>query len=93
MTSTSGLSEHLRLVTAITKINSEHLLAMGRRGGAEIELTRALEDMAASGAAGDEGPQILALRHRLAAAEDDLLAMEQERARLNDALLGLGKAG
>ena len=60
MTSTAvNLNEHLSLVVALTKVNSEHLIAMGRRGGAEIELIRALEDLAASsGDADDEVPNM-----------------------------------
>ena len=72
-----------------------------RRDAEDLDRRQAVAEAAAAAvgdqdhapAAGDEGAQILALRNRLAAAEDELLAMEQERARLNDALLGLGKAG
>jgi hypothetical protein len=91
MTSRSDLSEHRSLVAALTRVNSEHLLAMGRRGGAEIELARALEDLAAGGEAGDNADKVAALRRRLAAAEDALTAIERERARLSDALAQLGR--
>ena len=38
------IPDRVRLVIALTEVNSRHLRSEARRGGAEIELERALED-------------------------------------------------
>jgi hypothetical protein len=81
-----SLAARLRLVAAITDLNSRHLLATGRRGGEEIELARAMQQSTPGDASGVEDPTVAALRNRLAATEAELNAMEEERIELTNAL-------
>lgn len=80
------LSEPMDIVAALTEINSRRLLTMGRRGGEEIELARAIEDRAAAGSGPAHDTGIEALQNRLAATEAELEAMDREGIRLNVAL-------
>ena len=86
------LTECIRLVIALTEVNSRHLRADARRGGAEIELQRALDDEARDGASPSQTVIIGELRERLAAADDEIRAIDAEHEQLEDALINLDKA-
>jgi hypothetical protein len=76
----------IRLVIALTEVNSRHLGGQTRLAAAEIELERALED----GRQGVEGPTLDAHRKRLQQqldeARHELLVLEAERNWLEQAL-------
>ncbi|EUC15561.1 hypothetical protein PMI06_005463 [Burkholderia sp. BT03] len=78
--------ERVRLVIALTDVNSRHLRGESRRAGAEIELACALESGKREGASPDETHDIAQLRERLRDAERSLQAIESERGRLESEL-------
>jgi len=83
------LFERMRLVIALTEVNSHHLRGESRRAGAEIELACALAGEKRDGASPDGTQNIAQLRGRLSDAERALQAIESERARLEDELVNL----
>ncbi len=81
-----AIPERVRLVIALTEVNSRHLGSESRRAGIEVVLARVEADWAA-GAAGPDAPcQIAMLRADMAEAEAALAAIEAERERLYAAL-------
>ena len=86
------LTERIRLVIALTEVNSRRLRINARRCGAEIELQRALDDEARAGASPSQKAIIGELRERLAAADDELRKIEAEHEWLEDALINLDEA-
>lgn len=83
------LFERMRLVIALTEVNSRHLRGESRRAGAEIELACALAGEEREGALQGGAHNIAQLRDRLGDAERELLAIESERARLEGELANL----
>jgi len=73
----------MRLVAALMDVNSRHLKGEARRAGAEVMLQQAVEAEAAGGARSAGAERVDLLRGRLAEAENELLALEAERARLD----------
>jgi hypothetical protein len=69
----------IRLVIALTEVNSRHLGGQTRVAAAEIELERALED----GRQGQDGPALEGhrkqLQHQLDEARHELLVLDAER--------------
>jgi hypothetical protein len=88
-----AVEQRMRLVIALTEINSRHLSAEGKRAGAEIELLGALEEQASGGLSADLSARIDTLRERLAAADSELRGLEAERGRLDLALADFDQAG
>jgi chromosome segregation ATPase len=84
------LFERMRLVIALTEINSHHLRGESRRAGAEIELACALACAERDGVSPEETAQIEQLRERLGDAESALRKIESERERLANELAQLG---
>jgi hypothetical protein len=78
------LFERMRLVIALTEVNSHHLRGESRRAGAEIELACALASEQRDGVSPDGTRNIAQLRERLSDAERALQAIESERARLEE---------
>jgi hypothetical protein len=76
----------IRLVIALTEVNSRHLGGQTRVAAAEIELERALED----GRLGLDGPALASHRQRLQQqldkARHELLVLDAERDWLEQAL-------
>lgn len=83
------LFERMRLVIALTEVNSHHLRGESRRAGAEIELACALASEKRDGVSPDGTHNIAQLRERLSDAERALQAIESERTRLEDELVNL----
>jgi hypothetical protein len=83
------LFERMRLVIALTEVNSQHLRGESRRAGAEIELACALAREKRDGASPDEVRSVAQLREQLSDAERALRAIEFERAMLEDELADL----
>jgi hypothetical protein len=73
----------VRVIIALTEVNSRHLSAEGRRGGAEIELQEALDHEAQDSSSPDLADRVRFLRHRLEAADAELRTLEVQRARLD----------
>jgi hypothetical protein len=85
----ASLFERMRLVIALTEVNSRHLRGESRRAGAEIELACALACEERDGVSSEGTAQIEQLRERLGAAESALRAIESERERLANELAEL----
>jgi septal ring factor EnvC (AmiA/AmiB activator) len=83
------LFERMRLVIALTEVNSRHLRGESRRAGAEIELACALVSEKRDGASNDGTRDIAQLRARLSDAEHELRSIEFERAQLEGELANL----
>ena len=83
------LFERMRLVIALTEVNSRHLRGESRRAGAEIELACALASEERDGVSNDRARDIAQLRERLSDAERELRSIEFERAQLEDELANL----
>src|ERR1700730_6011995 len=80
------IPERVRLVIALTEVNSHHLRGESRRAGAEIELECAKACEKREGASPDRTRHIAELQERLTAAESALQAIESERDRLGGGL-------
>jgi hypothetical protein len=80
------IPERVRLVIALTEVNSRYLRGENRCAGAEIELACALACEQREGATPDRTRDIAQLRERLSASENELLAIEAERDWLESAL-------
>jgi chromosome segregation ATPase len=89
----ASLFERMRLVIALTEVNSHHLRGESRRAGAEIELACALACEKRDGASPDGTREIAQLRERLGEAESALQAIEAERERLAHELDQLDATG
>ena len=80
------IPDRVRLVIALTEVNSRHLRSGARRGGAEIVLERALEDERLHGPT----PVLLArsaeMQSRMNAADAEASTIEAERNWLEQAL-------
>jgi hypothetical protein len=83
------LFERMRLVIALTEVNSRHLRGESRRAGAEIELACALAREKRDGPSPDGMRSVAQLREQLSDAERALQAIEFERALLEDELADL----
>jgi hypothetical protein len=81
--------ERMRLVIALTDVNSRHLRAESRRAGAEIELACAVACEQRDGVSAEGTANVAQLRERLDLAERELQAIESERDRLTDELVRL----
>ncbi|WP_241496014.1 hypothetical protein [Paraburkholderia monticola] len=81
--------ERMRLVIALTEVNSRHLRAESRRAGADIELAWALAAEQRDGVSPEGTANIARLRERLDEAESGLREIESDRERLADELLRL----
>jgi len=86
------IPERVRLVIALTEVNSRHLSGESRRNGLEIVLARVLEDAARAAAPAGLAERMAMLREDLAVAEAALALIEEERARLYAALDALDGA-
>lgn len=86
------ISERVRLVIALTQVNSDHLRGESRLAGAEIELEGALADCRAKGETPQATRHIALLRERLDDAQRSLRAREDERQQLEAALANLDAA-
>lgn len=82
-----AIPERVRLVIALTEINSRHLRSETRRAGAEIELESALEDARRTGVSLPLSAGIVGLQARLAIANSEAQAIEAERTWLEQALV------
>jgi hypothetical protein len=87
------IPERVRLVIALTDVNSRHLGGESRRAGAEIELAFALACEKREGVTPERTRDIAQMRERLRACEDALLTIEAERHWLEDALANFDEAG
>ena len=76
----------MRLVIALTDVNSRHLRGESRRAGAEIELACALELKKRDGASLESEQDIMRLQARLGDAERSLREIESERGQLENEL-------
>jgi hypothetical protein len=85
----ASLFERMRLVIALTEVNSHHLRGESRRAGAEIELACALACETRDGVSPETTSHIEQLRERLGEAENALRAIESERERLANELARL----
>ena len=83
----AAIPDRVRLVIALTEVNSRHLRSETRRAGAEIELERALEDQRRHGTSAALTARIVDLQGRFAIANGEAEAIEAERAWLEDALV------
>jgi hypothetical protein len=83
------LFERMRLVLALTEVNSRHLRGESRRAGAEIELACGLAREKRDGPSHDGMRSVAQLREQLSDAERALQAIEFERALLEDELADL----
>ena len=83
------IPERVRLVIALTEVNSRHLRSETRRAGAEIELERALEDERRDGASAALSSRIAEMQARLANVTGEARAIETEREWLEQALIHL----
>ncbi|CAB3741241.1 hypothetical protein LMG24238_06736 [Paraburkholderia sediminicola] len=81
----ASLFERMRLVIALTEVNSRHLRGESRRAGAEIELACEARD----GVSPEGTSHIEQLRERLGEVESALRAIESERERLANELARL----
>jgi hypothetical protein len=73
------LPERVKLVIALTEVNSRYLRGENRCAGAEIELACALACEKRDGATPDRTRDIAQLRARMDASETELMAIEAER--------------
>jgi hypothetical protein len=73
------LPERVKLVIALTEVNSRYLRGENRCAGAEIELACALACEKRDGATPDRTRDIAQLRARLDASGTELMAIEAER--------------
>jgi hypothetical protein len=80
------ISERVRLVIALTQINSDHLRSESRLAGAEIELEGALAASSPETRTSQQWLDIELLREQLRDASEALRVLEAERARLMAAL-------
>lgn len=80
------IPDRVRLVIALTQINSRHLSSEARRGGAEIELERALLDQRHGGSTVPSPALIAQLQARMAEADAETRTIEAEREWLEQAL-------
>lgn len=87
----ASLFEHMRLVIALTEVNSHHLRGESRRAGAEIELACALACEECDGVSPEGTALIAQLRERFGEAESALRAIESERERLANELAQLDR--
>ena len=87
----ASLFEHMRLVIALTEVNSHHLRGESRRAGAEIELACALACEECDGVSPEGTAHIAQLRERFGEAESALRAIESERERLANELAQLDR--
>ncbi|MFM0034756.1 hypothetical protein [Paraburkholderia strydomiana] len=85
----ASASERMRLVIALTEVNSRHLRGESRRAGAEIELACALACEERDGVSQTGTADVEQLRERLSEAERTLLAIESEQQGLVDELARL----
>ena len=86
------IPERVRLVIALTEVNSRYLRGENRCAGAEIELACALACEKREGATPDRTRDIAELRERLDASENELLAIEAERDWLENELANFDMA-
>ncbi|MFM0323592.1 hypothetical protein [Caballeronia glebae] len=86
------ISERVRLVIELTRINSEHLRGKSRFAGVEIELESALAASRPEARTSQQLLRIEMLRDRLWEADRCLSALEEERARLEAALANVEAA-
>ncbi|MDN7180990.1 hypothetical protein M0D69_23940 [Caballeronia sp. SEWSISQ10-4 2] len=86
------IPERVRLVIALTEVNSRYLRGENRCAGAEIELACALACEKREGATPDRTRDIAQLRERLRASENELLAIEAERDWLENELANFDTA-
>jgi hypothetical protein len=87
------IPERVRLVIALTEVNSRYLRGENRCAGAEIELACALACEQREGATPERTQDIVQLRARLDASENELLAIEAERDWLENELANFDTAG
>ena len=80
------IPDRVRLVIALTEVNSRHLSSEARRGGAEIELERALEDERLQGPTPVLLARIAEMQSRMSAADAEARMIEAERDWLEQAL-------
>ena len=80
------IPDRVRLVIALTEVNSRHLRSEARRGGAEIELERALEDERLQGPTPVLLARIAEMQSRMSAADAEARRIEAERDWLEQAL-------
>ncbi|SAK59945.1 hypothetical protein AWB76_02814 [Caballeronia temeraria] len=86
------ISERVRLVIELTRINSEHLRSKSRFAGVEIELESALAASRPEARTSQQVLRIEMLRDELWEADRSLSALEAERARLETALANVEAA-
>lgn len=79
----SLLEQQLRLVRALTEINSRHLVGEGRRAGAVIELQAMLNKVDPPA----DGERVAQLEARVAAENRKVASLEKARRRLQQRLL------
>lgn len=89
MNADPDLVERMRLLEALTDVNSRHLLGERHCAGAEIELFGALEEEARGGASPELESRISALRLALDAVQHEQARLADQRIRLERALAGL----
>ena len=87
------IPERVRLVIALTEVNSRYLRGENRCAGAEIELACALACEKREGTTPERTRDIAQLRVRLSAFETELMAVEAERDWLENALANFDTAG
>jgi hypothetical protein len=87
------IPERVRLVIALTEVNSRYLRGENRCAGAEIELACALACEKHEGATPERTRDIAQLRERLSASESELLAIEAERDWLENELANFDTTG
>ena len=80
------IPDRVRLVIALTEVNSRHLRNGARRGGAEIELEGVLEDERLHGPTPVLLARIVEMQSRLGAADAEARMIEAERNWLEQAL-------
>jgi hypothetical protein len=83
------ISERVRLVIELTRINSEHLQSTSRLAGVEIELEGALAAERPEVRTSNQLLRIEMLRDQLRDTDRVLRALEEERARLESKLANL----
>lgn len=86
------IPERVRLVIALTEVNSRYLRGENRCAGAEIELACALACEKREGTTPDRTRDIEQLRARLNASENELLAIQAERDWLENELANFDTA-
>jgi hypothetical protein len=86
------IPERVRLVIALTEVNSRYLRGENRCAGAEIELACALACEKREGSTPERTRDLEQLRVRLDASENELLAIEAERDWLENELANFDTA-